>query len=211
MTLQSILFLLGFSFSHVFFPGHPTPLLLATGSMSLRNAWKFTLGMAIAHGILMALALAVGSFFLQILQEVWPTGKFWLSHVDIPIFLILGLILLREAFHRGDEEERAANKLDPKRPFLTGAAIGFIPCPDTIGYAMIGGALAMTGLAHLSVATSVVFLGTSLGFCSVTAVAGFMPKLIRNPKLGPAICIVTALLCFVNVTYRTWNTWKDWA
>lgn len=211
MTLQSTLFLIGFSFSHVFFPGHPTPLLLATGGMGLKNAWKFTLGMAIAHGLLMALALAVGGFLLQLLQAAWPAGKFWISHVDIPILLFLGLFLLREAFRRGDEEERAAKKLDPKRPFLTGAAIGFIPCPDTIGYAMIGGALGTSGILELSFATSLVFVGTALGFCSVTAVAGFVPKLIRSPKLAPAICLITALLCFANVTYRTWTTWKDWA
>jgi len=211
MTLESALFLIGFSFSHVFFPGHPTPLLLATGGMGMRKAWKFTLGMAIAHGLLMALALAVGQFFLKMLTTAWPGGKFVLSHLDIPLFFILGLFLLREAFHRGDEEERAAKMLDPKRPFLTGAAIGFIPCPDTIGYAMIGGALGMHGLAHALTATSIVFIGTALGFCSVTAVTGFFPKLIKSPKLGPAICLVTALICFANVGWRTWNTWNDWA
>ncbi len=211
MTLESALFLIGFSFSHVFFPGHPTPLLLATGGMGMRKAWKFTLGMAIAQGLLMALALAVGQFFLKMLTTAWPGGKFVLSHLDIPLFFILGLFLLREAFHRGDEEERAAKMLDPKRPFLTGAAIGFIPCPDTIGYAMIGGALGMHGLAHALTATSIVFIGTALGFCSVTAVTGFFPKLIKSPKLGPAICLVTALICFANVGWRTWNTWNDWA
>lgn len=211
MTLESALFLIGFSFSHVFFPGHPTPLLLATGGMGMRKAWKFTLGMAIAHGLLMALALAVGQFFLKMLTTAWPGGKFVLSHLDIPLFFILGLFLLREAFRRGDEEERAAKMLDPKRPFLTGAAIGFIPCPDTIGYAMIGGALGMHGLAHALTATSIVFIGTALGFCSVTAVTGFFPKLIKSPKLGPAICLVTALICFANVGWRTWNTWNDWA
>ena len=86
-----------------------------------------------------------------------------------------------------------------------------IPCPDTIGYAMIGGAMGMQGLGHMVTATSIVFFGTALGFSSVTAVASFMPKLVKSPKLGPAICLVTALVCFANVTYRTWNTWNDWA
>lgn len=211
MTLGNAFFLASFSFSHVFFPGHPTPLLLATGGMGMKKAWQFTLGMAIAHGLLMALALGVGQFFLKLLVAAWPEGKFWVSHVDIPILLVLGCILLREAFRKGGEVERAQKMLDPKRPFLTGAAIGFIPCPDTIGYAMIGGAIGMKGLAHTVAATSIVFLGTALGFCSVTAVASLMPKLIKSPKLGPAICLVTALICFANVTWRTWNTWNDWA
>jgi len=76
---------------------------------------------------------------------------------------------------------------------------------------MIGGALGMHGLAHMITATSIVFAGTALGFCSVTAVAAFMPKLIKSPKLGPAICLVTAFVCFANVTWRTWNTWNDWS
>jgi hypothetical protein len=211
MTLESAVFLATFSFSHVFFPGHPTPLLLATGGMGMKKAWQFTLGMAIAHGLLMALALGVGQFFLKMLMAAWPGGKFWVSHVDIPILLVLGCLLLREAFRKGGEVERAEKILDPKRPFLTGAAIGFIPCPDTIGYAMIGGAIGMNGLAHTVMATSIVFIGTALGFCSVTAVASFMPKLVKSPKLGPAICLVTALICFANVTWRTWNTWNDWA
>jgi hypothetical protein len=185
-------------------------LLLATGGMGMRKAWQFTLGMAIAHGLLMALALGVGQFFLKMIMEVWPDGRFWISHVDIPILLILGCLLLREAFRKGGEVERAEKMLDPKRPFLTGAAIGFIPCPDTIGYAMIGAGIGMKGLAHTATATSIVFLGTALGFCSVTAVASFMPKLVKSPKLGPAICLVTAVLCFANVTWRTWTTWKDW-
>lgn len=211
MTLESAIFLITFSFSHVFFPGHPTPLLLTTGGMGMKKAWQFTLGMAIAHGLLMALALGTGQFFLKMLMVAWPGGKFWLSHIDIPILLVLGCLLLREAFRRGGEVERAHKMLDPKRPFLTGAAIGFIPCPDTIGYAMIGGAMGMQGLAHMVTATSIVFVGTAAGFCSVTAVAGFMPRLVKSPKLGPAICLVTALVCFANVTYRTWNTWNDWA
>lgn len=211
MTFESALFLTTFSFSHVFFPGHPTPLLLATGGMGMKKAWSFTLGMAVAHGLLMALALGVGQFLLKMLMAVWPGGKFWISHVDIPILLVLGCLLLREAFRKGGEVERARKMLDPKRPFLTGAAIGFIPCPDTIGYAMIGGAIGMNGLAHTAMATSIVFLGTALGFCSVTAVASFMPKLVKSPKLGPAVCLVTALICFANVTWRTWNTWNDWA
>lgn len=210
MSLEQIIFLIGFSFSHVFFPGHPTPLLLATGGMGMKKAWKFTLGMAIAHGLLMALALATGQVFLKMLAAAWPAGKFWLSHADIPILFILGIVLLREAFRRGDEEEKAAKMLDPKRPFLTGAAIGFIPCSDTIGYAMIGGALGMHGLGHALFATSIVFIGTALGFCSVTAVTGFFPRLIKSPKLGPAICIATAVICFANVGWRTWNTWNDW-
>ena len=144
------------------------------------------------------------------LTTAWPAGKFWLSHLDIPILFVLGIILLREAFHTGKEEEQARKMLDPKRPFLTGAGIGFIPCPDTIGYAMIGGAIGMNGLAHAVTATSIVFIGTALGFCSVTAVTSFMPKLIRSPKLGPAVCIITAIICFANVGWRTWNTWNDW-
>lgn len=211
MPLESAIFLTTFSFCHVFFPGHPTPLLLATGGMGMRKAWQFTLGMAIAHGLLMALALGVGQFFLKALLGVWPSGKFWISHVDIPILLVLGCLLLREAFRKGGEVERAQKMLDPKRPFLTGAAIGFIPCPDTIGYAMIGGAIGMKGLAHTALATSIVFLGTALGFCSVTAVASFMPRIVKSPKLGPAICLITAVICFANVTWRTWHTWNDWA
>lgn len=44
MTLESAIFLITFSFSHVFFPGHPTPLLLTTGGMGMKKAWQFTLG-----------------------------------------------------------------------------------------------------------------------------------------------------------------------
>lgn len=94
---------------------------------------------------------------------------------------------------------------------LDSAIFLLIPCPDTIGYAMIGGAIGMQGLGHMITATSIVFFGTALGFCSVTAVTSFMPKLVKSPKLGPAICLLTALVCFANVTYRTWNTWNDWA
>jgi len=210
MSLETLLFLVGFSFCHVFFPGHPTPLLLATGGMGSRKAWRFTLGMSISHGLLMALALAAGQVFLRMLTAAWPAGKFWLSHADIPVLLVLGCLLLREAFRSGDEEQRAARMLDPKRPFLTGAAIGAIPCPDTVGYAMIGGSLGVHGWLHSFTATGVVFAGTALGFCSVTAVTGFMPRLIRSPKLGPAVCIATALICFASVGWRTWTTWNDW-
>lgn len=210
MTLETFFFLLTFSYCHVFFPGHPTPLLLATGGMGMKKAWKFTIGMALSHGILMALALGVGQLFLKVLISAWPSGKFVLSHLDIPILFVLGLILVREAVRKGNETERAAKMLDPKRPFLTGAAIGFIPCPDTIGYAMIGGAIGMHGLSHAAMATSTVFLGTAIGFCSVTAVTGFFPKLIKSPKLGPAVCLATAAICFISVGYRTWNTWHDW-
>lgn len=211
MSLEQIIFLIGFSFAHVFFPGHPTPLLLATGGMTRRNAWKFTGGMAIAHGLLDAMALGVGQFFLKMLTAAWPAGKFIVTNLDIPILTILGIFLVFEAFHRGDEENgKAAKLMNPKRPFLAGAAIGFIPGPDTIGYAMVGGALGMHGLGHALMASSVVFIGTALGFCSVTAVTGFFPTVIKSPKLGPAICLVTAILCFASVGYRTWNTWHDW-
>jgi putative Mn2+ efflux pump MntP len=212
MSLEQIVFLIGFSFAHVFFPGHPTPLLLATGSMTRRNAWKFTFGMAIAHGLLDAMALGVGQFFLKMLTAAWPSGKFYLTNLDIPILAILGIFLVFEAFHRHQDEDGTKKKmLDFKRPFLAGAAIGFIPGPDTIGYAMVGGALGLNGLAHALTATGVVFIGTALGFCSVTTVTGFFPSVIKSPKLGPIICILTALLCFASVGYRTWNTWQDWA
>jgi hypothetical protein len=69
----------------------------------------------------------------------------------------------------------------------------------------------MNGIAESMTAISIVFFGTAMGFCSVTAVAGFMPKVIKSPKLGSAICLATAILCFANVTWRTWNTWNDWA
>lgn len=211
MTIDSALFLIGFSFSHVFFPGHPTPLLLATGGMSSRNAWKFTWGIALAHGLLMALALAVGQIFLKALQEAWPAGKFWLSHLDIPLLLVLGFYMVRVAFKTGkDDAENFATKLNPKRPFLTGLAIGSIPCPDTIGYAMIGGAIGMHGLAHALTATSLVFFGTCLGFLSVTLAAQCLPRLIRSPKLAPGICLATAAICFASVGWRSYNTWKDW-
>jgi len=211
MSIESALFLIGFSFAHVFFPGHPTPLLLATGGMSSRSAWKFTIGMALAHGIVMALALATGQVFLKALQEIWPSGKFWLSHLDIPLLLFVGFYLVREAFHKEeDDTEGFFKKLDPKRPFLTGVAIGSVPCPDTIGYAMIGGAIGMHGLAHGIMATSIVFFGTCLGFVSVTIAAQSLPRLVRSPRLGPAICLVTATICFVNVGWRSWKTYNDW-
>jgi putative Mn2+ efflux pump MntP len=213
MTIESALFLLGFSFCHVFFPGHPTPLLLATGSMSSRNAWKFTWGIALAHGLVMAVALATGQVFLKALQEIWPSGKFWLSHMDIPLLLILGFYMIREAFHKDDESETAgfANKFNPKRPFATGLAIGSIPCPDTIGYAMIGGAIGLKGMSHALTATSLVFFGTCAGFLLVTLAAQSLPRLIRSPRLGQAICIGTAIICFLNVAWRSWNTYRDWA
>ncbi len=59
MSFEQIIFLSGFSFCHVLFPGHPTPLLLATGEMGLEKAWKFILGMAISHGLLGALRVRV--------------------------------------------------------------------------------------------------------------------------------------------------------
>lgn len=212
MSFEQIIFLIGFSFAHVFFPGHPTPLLLATGGMSRKNAWKFTFGMAVAHGLLDATALGLGQFVLRLLASAWPAGKFYLTNLDIPILTILGIFLIFEAFHRHKDDEGKAKKiLNFKRPILAGAAIGFIPGPDTIGYAMVGGALGLNGLAHALTATSVVFVGTALGFCSVTAVTGFFPSMIKSPKLGPAICVFTALLCFASVCYRTWNTWNDWA
>ncbi|NRB75197.1 MAG: hypothetical protein HRU46_12630 [Verrucomicrobiales bacterium] len=212
MSFEQIIFLIGFSFAHVFFPGHPTPLLLATGGMSRRNAWKLTFGMAIAHGLLDATALGLGQFVLKLLASAWPAGKFYVTNLDIPILTILGIFLVFEAFRRPKHEEGKAHKvLNFKYPFLAGAAIGFIPGPDTIGYAMVGGALGLNGLAHALTATSVVFIGTALGFCSVTVVTGFFPSIIKSPKLGPVICFVTALLCFASVGYRTWNTWSDWA
>ncbi|MCG8600010.1 MAG: hypothetical protein MI807_07710 [Verrucomicrobiales bacterium] len=212
MSFEQILFLIGFSFVHVFFPGHPTPLLLATGGMTRRKAWNLTFGMAIAHGVLDATALGLGQFVLRMLASVWPAGKFYLTNLDIPILTILGIFLLVEAFRRHPEEEGAAKKvLNFKRPFLAGAAIGLIPGPDTIGYAMVGSALGLHGLAHALTAVLVVFVGTALGFCSVTAVTGFFPSLIKSPKLGTAICLFTAFLCFASVCYRTWNTWSDWA
>lgn len=145
MDPSSILFLLGFSVAHIFFPGHPTPLLLATGKMDRASAWKFTWGLALSHGILMALALATGQVFLKALQEAWPAGKFWLSHLDIPLLLLLGFYLVREAFQKDqqDHSEKGIFGKAIQRPFLTGAAIGAVPCPDTIGYAMIGGALGL--------------------------------------------------------------------
>ena len=211
MSFEQVIFLIGFSFAHVFFPGHPTPLLLTTGGMTRRNAWKFTLGMAIAHGLLDATALGLGQFVLRLLASVWPTGKFYLTNLDIPILTILGVFLVIEAFRRKKDDGTGAKILNFKRPFLAGAAIGFIPGPDAIGYAMVGGALGLNGLGHALTATSVVFIGTALGFCSVTIVTGFFPTVIKSPKLGPAICIITALLCFASVGYRTWNTWSDWA
>lgn len=211
MSLEQVIFLIGFSYAHVFFPGHPTPLLLATGGMSRRNAWKFTAGMAIAHGLLDAMALGVGQFVLKLLTASWPAGKFYLTNLDIPILTLLGIFLVFEVLRRPRGEDGAAQKLlDFKRPFLAGAAVGFIPGPDTIGYAMVGGALGVHGLAHALTASFVVFIGTALGFCSVTAVTGFFPSIIKSPKLGPAICLLTALLCFASVGYRTWNTWNDW-
>lgn len=212
MSLEQILFLIGFSFAHVFFPGHPTPLLLATGGMSRKKAWHFTFGMAIAHGILDACALGLGQFVLRMLASAWPGGKFYLTNLDIPILAFLGIFLLVEAFRRRPTEDGAAQKiLNFQRPFLAGAAIGFIPGPDTIGYAMVGSALGLNGLGPALAAVSVVFVGTALGFCSVTVVTGFFPSIIKSPKLGPAICFFTALLCFASVAYRAWNTWSDWS
>ncbi|MEM1442274.1 MAG: hypothetical protein AAGF67_08030 [Verrucomicrobiota bacterium] len=211
MSFEQIIFLIGFSFAHVFFPGHPTPLLLATGGMSRSNAWKLTAGMAIAHGLLDATALGLGQFVLRLLSSAWPAGKFYLTNLDIPILTALGIYLFCEAFKRYRADDDAAKKiLDFKHPFLAGAAVGFIPGPDAIGYAMVGGALGLNGLGHALTATSVVFIGTALGFCSVTFVTGFFPSIIKSPKLGPAICMFTALLCFASVGYRTWNTWNDW-
>ena len=210
MDFSSILFLTGFSFAHIFFPGHPTPLLLATGRMSPGNAWKFTWGMALAHGVVMALALATGQIFLKALHEVWPSGKFWLSHLDIPLLLCLGFYLIREAFHKEEQDEKLNSLKNPKRPFWTGVAIGAVPCPDTIGYAMIGGVIGMNGLAHAITATSIVFLGTCIGFLCVTFVAISLPRIIHSPKLGPAICLATAMLCFGNVAWRSYTTIGDW-
>lgn len=211
MSFEQVIFLIGFSFAHVFFPGHPTPLLLATGGMIRSSAWKFTFGMAVAHGLLDATALGLGQFVLKLLSSVWPAGKFYLTNLDIPILTILGIFLLIEARRRPQQgEEESHQILNFKYPFFAGAAIGLIPGPDTIGYAMVGGALGLEGLAHALTATSVVFIGTALGFCSVTLITGFFPTLIKSPKLGPIVCSVTAMVCFVSVGYRTWNTWKDW-
>ncbi|MDF1849741.1 MAG: hypothetical protein P1U85_02825 [Verrucomicrobiales bacterium] len=38
----------------------------------------------------------------------------------------------------------------------------------------------------------------------------FFPRIIKSPRLGPGICIITAIICFANVGWRTWNTWNDW-
>jgi putative Mn2+ efflux pump MntP len=211
MSFEQVIFLIGFSFAHVFFPGHPTPLLLATGSMTRKNAWKLTFGMAAAHGLLDATALGLGQFVLQLLSSTWPAGKFYLTNLDIPILTILGIFLVFEAFRRPKNGEGASHKiLNFKYPFLVGAGVGFIPGPDTIGYAMVGGALGLNGLAHALTATSVVFIGTALGFCSVTLATGLFPSFTKSRKLSSVICGVTALLCFASVGYRTWNTWNDW-
>ena len=212
MDPSSVLFLLGFSIAHIFFPGHPTPLLLATGKMDRPTAWKFTWGIALSHGIVMAVALATGQVFLKALQEVWPAGKFWLSHLDIPLLLFLGFYLVREAFRKDTvkESENSDSGKPMRRPFLTGAAIGAVPCPDTIGYAMIGGALGLKGLPYAIMATSIVFVGTCVGFLAVTFVALSLPRLFRSPKLAPAICLATAAICFVNVGWRSYTTMRDW-
>ena len=125
MSFEQIIFLIGFSYAHVFFPGHPTPLLLATGGMTRRNAWKLTAGMAIAHGLLDATALGLGQFVLKLLASAWPEGRFYLANLDIPILTVLGIFLVYEAFHRHKDDEGSARKiLNFKRPFLAGAALG---------------------------------------------------------------------------------------
>ena len=59
-------------------------------------------------------------------------------------------------------------------------------------------------------ATSIVFFGTCLGFLSVTLAAQSLPRLVRSPRLGPAICLGTAAICFANVGWRSWKTYNDW-
>jgi ABC-type nickel/cobalt efflux system permease component RcnA len=229
MTLATVFFLLCFSFAHVFFPGHPTPILLAVGGMNQRSAWKFTGGIILSHGIVMALFLVFGHGILLALQSFWPGGRFWLTHLDIFLLSGLAVFLLYKALgegHTHDEngrcqhdhkheetghphfECRSAPSLNPTRPFWTGMAIGAVPCPDTLSYAVLGGTL--TDHSSGIWAALLVFIGTGLSFATVTGLGQVLPRIISSPNTGRVICGVTALLCGLIVGYRIYHTWHDW-
>ena len=198
------------AFLHTATPGHSKSLIVAAGLSGKQRKviLKYTAGFALAHGIMMVLAILAGFAFREILSHIAGHHSGLVMDLSIYALLIAASYFLFEAWRMSknctQKEAREPAGLFDRRPFGIGLLMGMIPCPDSIGLGLIAPSLASEP-GYLLPAVIVVWATVSVTILGMGVMASLIPsrksaQRFRIPAWGPSLA--SACLCIGVVLFR---------
>jgi hypothetical protein len=133
-----------YSMIHVLTPGHSKTLLLA-GALSGKGRpvlMRYAAGFGLAHGLTMALAVAIGFVFKGALLQLAGDHPDLILKISLFVLSIACLYFFFESWRiyskNLEEDVHQPDKgfLD-NHPMITGGLAGAMPCPDVIGIGLV--------------------------------------------------------------------------
>lgn len=133
-----------YSMIHVLTPGHSKTLLLA-GVLSGKGRpvlLRYAAGFGLAHGVVMALAVAFGFVFKGALLHFAGSHPDLILKISLFVLAVACVYFFFESWRiyakdlKEEVHEPDKSFLD-KHPLLTGGLAGAMPCPDVIGIGLV--------------------------------------------------------------------------
>lgn len=203
-----------YSLIHVLTPGHSKTLLIA-GALSGRDRStmiRYSLGFAIAHGMLMALAVAAGFLFKGVIAHIAGNHPEVILKTSLVILAIACCYFVYESWniylsHSQEEAHEPKPGWLEKHPTLTGMFAGMIPCPDTIGIALVVPNM-VVGLGQVIPTLTVVWLTVGGAIFGMGAILTLLPirssvQRFRIPEWFPSGA--SAAVCLAVILYRVYG------
>lgn len=201
-----------YSMIHVLTPGHSKTLLLAgaLAGKSRRTLLSYALGFALAHGVVMALAVAGGFLFKGALMTLAGEHPEVILRVSLFVLAVACVYFFYESWKiysknlTAEVHEPEQGFLD-RHPVLTGALAGAMPCPDIIGIALVTPNM-VSGMTHVVPTLLVVWFTVSAAIFVLGAALTLIPtqttlNRFSIPAWFPAGA--SAALCLAVILYRT--------
>lgn len=218
LALPAIFTLFLASAYDVLLPGHLTPLFVAillSGQGKIKLL-PMCIGMATGHATVMCGSIIIGATLAATLQS--PTFGWYgiLSrYVIYALTFAFGVYFLHAALRARSSCEAVQPYLQEKfaklsyaHPFWLGIILGGVPCPATMGYAVIGMQLS----AQLWYAITAVFAGMLVSLSLLGAAIYYVPRLITRLQRGLSgtpLFLIAAVVCFAYSVYGAWHFKTD--
>ena len=204
---------------HVLLPGHGKTLLVAVcvSGGTRRNLFHLGLGYGLSHGLLMSAAAFSGLYLFQRLLLENQLVNTLARNAYLPILLVIGcyfgikaiLMAKRPPTEEHPDKDPETSQVQ-RHPFLTGLGVGFIPCSDVLGLAVISPMLLSTH-DHLVPAAIIVWLGVLSMVMLIATILRYMPVHRFSRRTPPWLPYAGAsLICLCALLYKGWMLWKDY-
>jgi ABC-type nickel/cobalt efflux system permease component RcnA len=203
---------------HVLMPGHSKTLLSSAwiSNISSKAIWCIAIGYSFSHGLLMGGAVVSGLILKNKISELATNYGFFIRHSYFLILLFFGIYFLIKALKIkqttiSNDKTKYSSNIKTSKALFTGLLLGFIPCSDTIGIALISSAL-FEMIPNIITAFFIVWLGVITTILSIVLLLTRIniSKIKISKKLPEWIPFAGAsLICFTASLYKGFILWEE--